>query len=141
MWYPTSERDQAKFPNGSRCLESYLHTNGPMPLEDAKYVFYQLVDAVYSLHSNGVTHCDIKPDNILIDKDDHIKLSDFGLSTSSHLEHDPTHYQKLLDQANGVSSPMSAQRTARYGVMVNAMHYTITSKDQIAMWKVTLGNR
>ena len=67
MWYPTSERDKAKFPNGSRCLESYLHTNGPMPLEDAKYVFYQLVDAVYSLHSNGVTHCDIKPDNILID--------------------------------------------------------------------------
>ena len=38
-----------------------------MPLEDAKYVFYQLVDAVYVLHLNGITHCDIKPGNILID--------------------------------------------------------------------------
>ena len=48
-------------------MQSYVQVNGPMSLEDAKYVFYQLVDAVAYLHSLGISHCDIKPENILID--------------------------------------------------------------------------
>ena len=67
VWYPTGEEDKVKFPDGSRCLGAYLRANGAMPLEKARYVFDQLVDAVYSLHSNGIAHCDIKPTNILID--------------------------------------------------------------------------
>ena len=61
------DRLRKKWPNGSRCLESYIRMNGPMSVEDAKNVFYQLVDAVAHLHSLGISHCDIKPENILID--------------------------------------------------------------------------
>ena len=41
-----------------------------------------MVLALEQLHLGGVVHRDLKPDNILIDKYGHIKLTDFGLSAA-----------------------------------------------------------
>ena len=43
-------------------------------------IFKQILSGLFYLHSNFVFHRDIKPDNILIDNDNNIKITDFGLS-------------------------------------------------------------
>ena len=40
----------------------------------------KLVRAIAHCHENGVCHWDLKPDNILIDKNNEVKVIDFGLS-------------------------------------------------------------
>ncbi|KAF8709076.1 AGC NDR protein kinase, partial [Rhizoctonia solani] len=73
-----------------------------------RFYMAECVLAIEAVHKMGFIHRDIKPDNILIDKDGHIKLSDFGLSTGFHKQHDSAYYQRLLDQANGIVSPTGA---------------------------------
>jgi serine/threonine protein kinase len=41
----------------------------------------ETVLALEHIHSMGIAHRDIKPDNLLIDAKGHIKLTDFGLSS------------------------------------------------------------
>ncbi len=48
-------------------------------LERTLHDFYPLLDAVASIHNEGLVHRDIKPENIFIDDDGTLVLSDFGL--------------------------------------------------------------
>ena len=59
-----------------------LTNPGLMPESTGKSVTRQLCHALDYLHKSGITHRDLKPDNILIAKEEPltVKLSDFGLS-------------------------------------------------------------
>ena len=48
----------------------------------AKYM-KQLFQALNHCHAQNIVHRDIKPDNIMITKDDTVRLIDFGLSKAS----------------------------------------------------------
>ena len=61
-------------------LMTLLMARDILPEEDAKFYAAEMVLAIESVHNMGCIHRDLKPDNVLIGKDGHIKLSDFGLS-------------------------------------------------------------
>ncbi|KAI9022141.1 kinase-like domain-containing protein [Phycomyces nitens] len=72
------------------CLERYNHLSEPI----ARHVFVQVVNAVTYLSQQGIYHCDIKDENILIDDHFDIKLVDFGSACRIHRH-------ELLSQFNG----------------------------------------
>lgn len=55
--------------------------NVKIPLFDIKLYIAELTIAIHELHTNHIIYRDMKPENILIAKDGHLKLADFGLST------------------------------------------------------------
>ena len=59
-------------------------------------------------------------------------MSDFGLSTGFHKQHDSKYYQRLLEQSN---QQQTSANNARNSVLVNSINLTMTRKDQIATWK------
>ncbi|KAI4301980.1 hypothetical protein L6164_035206 [Bauhinia variegata] len=52
--------------------------NRPLPEREAASIAKQLLEAIVHSHRLGVAHRDIKPDNVLFDSRNNLKLADFG---------------------------------------------------------------
>ncbi|XP_051732133.1 rho-associated protein kinase 2-like isoform X1 [Ctenopharyngodon idella] len=55
-----------------------LTSNYDIPEEWARFYTAEVVLALDAIHSLGFIHRDIKPDNMLLDRNGHLKLADFG---------------------------------------------------------------
>ena len=63
-------------------LYGILKENPKLPLERVLKFAKALAEALAAAHAEGVVHRDLKPQNILVNKDDQIFVSDFGLAKS-----------------------------------------------------------
>ena len=57
-----------------------------IPEEEAKFYIAELVLAIQEVHDLNYIQRDLKPDNVLICADGHLKLSDFGLCAEYKME-------------------------------------------------------
>jgi serine/threonine protein kinase len=64
----------------SRTLSAVLSAEGALAPRRAAFICAQVADGLAAAHAHGTMHRDVKPGNILVADDDHMKLSDFGIA-------------------------------------------------------------
>jgi serine/threonine-protein kinase HSL1 (negative regulator of Swe1 kinase) len=75
-------------------LFDYLIKKGKLPEREAVHYFRQIISGVSYCHRFNICHRDLKPENLLLDKNNNIKIADFGMAA---LEIN----QKLLETSCG----------------------------------------
>ncbi len=65
-------------------LKSFLRRAGHLTEAKAVAVARQLCDGLAEAHRLGVVHRDLKPQNVMIDKDGNSRIMDFGIARSMH---------------------------------------------------------
>lgn len=85
---------------------------------------------------------DVKPDNILFDKDGHVKMSDFGLSTGLHRDYGAPFYRHLLEHPRPTSTLSSVSpvghatgKHTEAPLLKSIVKMKLDHQDKMASWK------
>lgn len=92
--YPTTNGQTTKailfvleYASGGELFDVLYYT-GCLSDEMARTYFHQLINGIEILHKNGICHRDLKPQNLLLDGNCVLKITDFGLSKIMQTQED-----------------------------------------------------
>jgi serine/threonine protein kinase len=66
-------------------LRETIDEQGKLPIDRAVHITIAICDALEYMHDRGVVHRDLKPDNVIVDAANNIKLIDFGIARQTHV--------------------------------------------------------
>jgi len=104
--------------------------------DQTRFYMAELALAIYSVHKLGYVHRDLKPDNVLVAKDGHMKLTDFGLAKAYETEEaDPKISKWQTKDAFTGPKPSASSRPQDKGKFKRdrkLMYSTVGTPDYIA---------
>lgn len=65
-----------------KTLKQYIQQFSPISPAKAVQIMHQLISAISHAHEHQIIHRDIKPQNILMDEQGNVKITDFGIATT-----------------------------------------------------------
>ena len=83
-------------------LAARLARDGPLPEREAAAIAADIADGLYHAHKRGIVHRDVKPGNVLLDREGRARLADFGIARS------------LAESAERLTQTGSVMGTLRY---------------------------
>ena len=90
-----------------------LVQSGPLPVKKLLDIAIQIADGLARAHEASIVHRDLKPENVMISKDGHIRILDFGLA-------------KLVEPQSGEhqhSDVITSPQMTRAGLVVGTIGY------------------
>ena len=101
-------------------LQKIIASKQELSDEHYQFILYQILRALYFLHSANIIHRDFKPSNVLINEDCTVKLCDFGMS-------------RVIQEENSLLTEYVVTRYYRAPeVMLSSHHYS----KKIDVWSV-----
>jgi serine/threonine-protein kinase len=91
-------------------LRTRLVREGRLPIEDAVELARNVGDALAYAHGEGVVHRDVKPENVLLSRQGHAVLADFGIARGKPAPHDPGGQLTEAGLALGTTAYMSPEQ-------------------------------
>lgn len=88
-----------------RNLIDYVTEHNELTDVDRAGLISTILEALHQAHTQGVIHCDIKPENILVDKVGKVKLLDFGIAKTLDEETDSDDGLQLRGITPAYASP------------------------------------
>ncbi|HVM02866.1 MAG TPA: protein kinase, partial [Acidimicrobiales bacterium] len=95
-----------------RPLSALLRAQGPLLADRAASIGADVAAALAFAHRNGVVHRDVKPGNVLLDANDHVKVTDFGIARAANSTENLTQTGAVM----GTATYFSPEQAQGYGV-------------------------
>jgi eukaryotic-like serine/threonine-protein kinase len=89
-------------------LKKIIRTQGTLSLERALRISISICAGLGFAHRAGIVHADVKPQNILLNRDDVVKLTDFGIAQALS-DTQPTQRQSVVWGSPHYFAPEQAQ--------------------------------
>ncbi len=77
-------------------LKELAVRSGPLPVRQALELALAVADGLAFAHEHGLVHRDVKPQNVLLSSEGEVKVTDFGIARSLHVEHGVTQTGTVL---------------------------------------------
>ncbi|ONK65743.1 uncharacterized protein A4U43_C06F470 [Asparagus officinalis] len=98
--------------------------------DEARFYVGQTVLAIESIHKHNYIHRDIKPDNLLLDRNGHMKLSDFGLCKPLDCSIFPNLIETELATGGAMKPPLDGSKHLNTSTAPRR-----TQQEQLLNWK------
>ena len=89
-------------------LKHRIDREGGLPVGEAVELALQIGRALQFAHENGLVHRDVKPQNVLLNGDGRLKVTDFGIARSLDVQHGMTQTGTVLGTSDYIA-PEQAQ--------------------------------